>query len=142
MATFALAVLLLPATAFDLVRRRIPNRLTVTGLLLGLLWHVVDGRGMGLAFSLGGIGVAGLALLLWLAGGLGAGDVKLFAAIGAWMGPLFLLWTMTGTIFGAGLLALGLVLHRGTKKGRMPLAPAIAAGAVYAYLRLHLGEMH
>jgi len=135
---FALAALLLPAAAFDLTLRRIPNELTLLSLLLGLLWHSATGGGPGLVFSLEGIGVAGITLLLWLLRALGAGDVKLLGAVGALMGPSFLLWTLLGTIFAGGLLAVATALTRGTLTGRMPLAPAIALGAAYAFLRLHL----
>ena len=134
----ALAALLIPAAAFDLARHRIPNGLTISGLLLGLLWHGIIGGGQGLIFSLEGIGLAALLLLCWLAHALGAGDVKLLGAVGALMGPTFLLWTLLGSVLSGGLLALVTVLMRGKLTGELPLAPAIALGAMFAFLRLHL----
>ena len=134
----ALAALLLAASGFDLARRRIPNWLTLSGLLLGLLWHGVTGGGQGCLFALEGLGIAGLTVLLWMAKALGAGDVKLLGVVGTWMGPVFLLWTLLGTIFAGGLLALATLAVRQTRRGRMPLAPAIALGAAGAFFWLHL----
>ncbi len=138
MAALALAALLLAAAGFDLAHRRIPNWLTFSGLLLGVFWHAVTGGGPGLVFALEGLGVAGLTVLLWMAKALGAGDVKLLGVVGVWMGPVFLLWTLLGTIFAGGLLALiALAVHR-TCRGRMPLAPAVVLGAACAFFWLHL----
>ncbi len=136
-----LAVLLLAASVFDLARQRIPNWLTLLGLLLGLLWHGLTAGGPGLAQSLEGLGVAGLTLFLWAAKALGAGDVKLLGVVGVWMGPVFLLWTLLGTIFAAGLLAIIVIGLRRTSKGHLPLAPAITLGATYAYCHLQLGTL-
>lgn len=141
MAAAILALLLLAATGFDLARQRIPNWLTLSGLLLGLLWHSLTERGAGLVWSLEGLGVAGLALVLWAVKALGAGDVKLLGVVGVWMGPVFLLWALPGTFLAAGLQAMIVIGLRRTSKGRLPLAPAIALGAVYAFCRLHLGVL-
>ena len=138
MAALALAALLLAAAGFDLAHRRIPNWLTFSGLLLGLFWHTVTGGGPGLVFALEGLGVAGLTALLWMAKALGAGDVKLLGVVGVWMGPVFLLWTLLGTIFAGALLALAVVVISRTRRGRLPLAPAVALGAACAFFWLHL----
>ena len=138
MAALALAALLLAAAGFDLAHRRIPNWLTFSGLLLGLFWHAVTGGGPGLVFALEGLGVAGLTVLLWMAKALGAGDVKLLGVVGVWMGPVFLLWTLLGTIFAGALLALAVVVISRTCRGRLPLAPAVALGAACAFFWLHL----
>ena len=138
MAALALAALLLAAAGFDLAHRRIPNWLTFSGLLLGLFWHIVTGGRLGLVFALEGLGVAGLTALLWMAKALGAGDVKLLGVVGVWMGPVFLLWTLLGTIFAGALLALAVVVISRTRRGRMPLAPAVALGAAGAFFWLHL----
>ena len=138
MAALALAALLLAAAGYDLAHRRIPNWLTFSGLLLGLFWHAVTGGGPGLVFALEGLGVAGLTVLLWMAKALGAGDVKLLGVVGVWMGPVFLLWTLLGTIIAGALLALAVVVISRTRRGRMPLAPAVALGAAGAFFWLHL----
>jgi len=160
-----LAILLTLASSCDIRSHRIPNSLVLVGLGLGLVGHGWRGGGPGLLFSLEGIAVAGLALLPYALGGLGAGDVKLLGVVGALMGPDFLLWTLLGTVLAGGLLALAWAAQRGVLRetvtnallglhllglrvgvsalastslaGRMPLAPAITLGAVFAFYRLH-----
>ncbi len=91
------------ATFTDLRNRRIPNWLVVPFLAAGFAvaawfhgWH-------GLVASLEGAGLGLLiyGFLFWM-GGMGAGDVKLCAAIGAWIGPgqLFLAVVITGMVGG------------------------------------------
>jgi prepilin peptidase CpaA len=86
--TVAVAVALV-ACVFDLHSRRIPNLLTFPAAIAALLVSFVSGGLPALASSAGGWAI-GLALWLpiYALGGMGAGDVKLIAAIGAWLGPL------------------------------------------------------
>lgn len=71
----------------DLATRRIPNVLTVLAAAVGLLLGTADGGLAGLAGALCGVMVALLAFLpMYLAGGMGAGDVKAMAAVGACVG--------------------------------------------------------
>ena len=76
------------ATFTDLRSRRIPNWLVFPFLLAGILVSGALHGWLGLAHSLEGIALGGLlfGVLSWL-GGMGMGDVKLCAAIGAWIGP-------------------------------------------------------
>ncbi len=68
----------------DIRTRRIPNKLTGLAFLLGLLVHgCKDGWGGFLSAAEGGILVGSFFLLFFLAGGMGAGDVKLIAATAA-----------------------------------------------------------
>lgn len=93
------------ACAFDLRTRRIPNALTLGGAACALFYFFMYQGLRGLGWSLLGWG-AGLAVFLpiFLLGGLGAGDVKLLACIGAWLGASQALWTgLYGAIAG-GLL--------------------------------------
>ncbi|MGI4756748.1 MAG: A24 family peptidase [Janthinobacterium lividum] len=70
------------AAVTDLKSRRIPNWLTGSSLCLGLCLHLLLGgvRDAGLAF-LAGLAAGGVFFLLFAAGGMGAGDVKLIAAV-------------------------------------------------------------
>lgn len=75
------------AAVTDLQSRRIPNWLTGSSFVLALLLHFVQGgaRGAGQAL-LAGVVAGGVMLVFFLAGGMGAGDVKLMAAVGTLTG--------------------------------------------------------
>ena len=84
-----LLALLAVALLSDIRERRIPNQLVVTGLLLGLAGHVWFAGIGGLTIAASGALVGLLCLLPFYAlGALGAGDVKLMAMCGAFLGPL------------------------------------------------------
>ena len=94
--------------------RRIPNWLTVPGFLVGVLVNVLtSGWRLGLETSLLG---AGLGLLLLLPfvflRSLGAGDWKLAGALGAFVGWEVLVNLLMGSVFVAGIMALGLVIYK------------------------------
>ena len=111
-----LVVLVVVAGIFDLRFRRIPNWLTVSGFLAGIGLNTLLHGVTGLLFALGGAALAfALYFLLYLARGMGAGDVKLMTAVGAMAGPFNWLGVLFLTaIFGG---AIGLILV--TVKGRL-----------------------
>lgn len=91
------------ATITDLRSRRIPNWLVLPFLLAGLVVSIWTQGWHGLGQSIGGalLGLVVYGVLFWM-GGMGAGDVKLCAAIGAWVGPqqLILALVLTGMVGG------------------------------------------
>ena len=102
------------AAVYDVRFRRIPNWLVLTGLVLGLGLNTYLFEWRGARASLLGIGIALLIYLpLYLLRGMGAGDVKLMAAIGAivgaanWFGIFFI-----SALLG-GVMAVTLLLFRG-----------------------------
>ncbi len=109
-----LLVLLLAAAVFDVLYRRIPNWLTVSGVVVGIAINTAIGPPVaGLVFSLAGLGVAfGIYVALYALRAMGAGDVKLMAAVGAlvgwerWFGIFFV------TALIGGVMALILVVAR------------------------------
>jgi prepilin peptidase CpaA len=110
----ALAALVIVAAVYDIRFRRIPNWLVVSGFCLGLALNVYFHRADGLILTLLG---AVLALAVYLPffalRAMGAGDVKLMIAIGAFVGAknwliLFLITAILG-----GILAVCLLLLRG-----------------------------
>jgi prepilin peptidase CpaA len=109
-----LAFLVIPAALFDVRERRIPNWLTLTGLVVGIGLNSFLYETAGLWMSLKGIGLAMLIYFpLWLIRGMGAGDVKLMAMVGAIVGPAN--WTgvlVLTCIFGA-LSGLFLAISKG-----------------------------
>lgn len=81
------AVFTLIAAFLDFRHRRIPNALSVTGLVIGLVFRVATEGFAGLGDALGGFAVGfGSLLVLWSMGGGGGGDVKLMGALSVWLG--------------------------------------------------------
>lgn len=85
--TIPVVLFILLAAREDLRTRRIPNLVTGPAFLLGLAVHLAMGGPGGLLAALAAGALAGALLLPgWLMKFMGAGDVKLMAAIGAWLG--------------------------------------------------------
>ncbi len=101
------------AAAWDLRTRRIPNWMTFPAALLGLVLNLALGGGAGLWQSALGT-LTGLALLVipFAMGGMGAGDVKMLAAVGALGGPAFAFSTFLYGSIAGGVIALVLMLAR------------------------------
>jgi len=101
------------AAATDLRSRRVPNWLTVPGLLIGIAANTWLSGWSGLKASLLGA-VVGLALLLpfVLLRSLGAGDWKLAGALGAFTGPSILVDLLLGSVLVAGVMAMALVIYK------------------------------
>lgn len=92
----------------DLRSMRIPNRLTAGFAAGGLVFHAIgSGWRSGLLDSLAG-GLAGALpfLLLYRFGGIGAGDVKWFAAYGTWAGAESALRLTVGSVLIAGAMSM------------------------------------
>jgi prepilin peptidase CpaA len=110
----ALAVLVLLAAFNDIRSRTVPNALTVTGVVCGVLLQTSLNHWAGTKASLFGLAV-GLALFLplFLLRGMGGGDVKLMAAIGSMAGPTDTIVIFILTAVFGGVLAVALLLWKG-----------------------------
>ncbi|HZT82502.1 MAG TPA: A24 family peptidase [Gemmataceae bacterium] len=93
----------------DVWKFKVHNLLTLPLLLAGVIYHTVMGSmsetgwSIGLLNSLlGALFGFGILIVFYIVGGMGAGDVKLMAAIGAWLG-----WPLTFYVFIASALAAG-----------------------------------
>ncbi|MEK8128576.1 prepilin peptidase [Paenibacillus filicis] len=106
-------LLLAVAFATDVRKRIIPNWLTVSGAGAGLIGHTIVSGWEGLTWSALGL-AAGFVpmLLLYALKGVGAGDVKLFAAVGAVTGAAFTLYAMAVSLCIAGFIACAVFLWR------------------------------
>jgi prepilin peptidase CpaA len=112
-ASVLLVGLLLAACWTDLRSRRIPNWLTIGGMLAGLAVRVAMGPGP-VGNAVLGIGLAALLALPFFAmGALGGGDVKLLMAVGAFMGPADLAWASLAIAVVGGVVALLEAMRRG-----------------------------
>ena len=129
---------LVAVTVTDLERRIVPNRIVVPALLVALVVQtILDPSVEWIAASLAAGGFYLLAALIYPAG-IGMGDVKFAAFLGAWLGTSVIV-----ALFAASLLALlpalAIIVMRG-KAGRkvgIPFAPFLAAGGLVA---LFFGE--
>jgi len=107
---------LVVAAAIDGWKLKVPNWITfpfvISGWIVSFVWGDPAG-GEGLLYSLIGTGV-GLALLLplYAIGGMGAGDVKLLAGVGAWVGGMVTLYAFCLSAVVGGAIALGMVCYR------------------------------
>jgi len=121
------------ACGWDLRTRRIPQILTLGGALAAFVYHVTTGGwNAGLASAMGwAVGIA-IFFLPFALGGLGAGDVKLLGAIGAWLGPMNALWVGLYAGAAGGVLAIFVALTKGY------LIQAVGnVGVMLAYWRLN-----
>ena len=113
-AVLGLAVALAVIAGYtDWRSRRIPNWLTVPALLIGIAANAAASGWSGLKTSLLGAALGLLLLLPFvLLRSLGAGDWKLAGALGAVVGPGVLVNLLIGSVFVAGIMALGLVIYK------------------------------
>ena len=129
-----LAVAVLVAVSItDLERRIVPNRIIVPALVVALVVQTVrDPSIEWLVASLAAGGFYFIAALVYPAG-LGMGDVKLVAFLGAWLGSSVIVALFAGSIL-AVLPAIVIIASRGkeSRKVGIPFAPFLAGGAVIA----------
>jgi prepilin peptidase CpaA len=104
----------LVACVTDLKTRRIPNLLTLGSAVAALVFHVATG---GIAGAVSAAGGWIIAVILFAApfalGGMGAGDLKLLGALGAWLGPSAAFWLALYTGTAGGVVAILLAAVRG-----------------------------
>lgn len=160
---------LMAALAFawlDLRTRRIPNSMTLGTALVGLGFQWGYAGWAGLVNGLGGLAVGfGLLVLPYALGGVGAGDVKALAALGAWMTPVQTMYLFCYMALAGGGMALIMICWQGRlldtlrrcrewllnrifshsygisaaaptgKSPRLPYGPALALGMGMMFLR-------
>lgn len=113
-----LTTALVVAAAIDGWKLKVPNWLTYPLIVSGWVYSGLALGWEGLGYSLAGT-VAGLALLmpLYAIGGMGAGDVKLLAGVGAWVGTIITAYSFCLSAVIGGVIAVGMVLwQRGWDK--------------------------
>ena len=111
---WVLSAVLVEAALIDGRELRVPNWLTFHLVAAGFLFACWTGERGAILASLAGIGVGLVSLLpLYAIGGMGAGDVKLMAGVGAWMGPQITLGAFVASAMVGGLMGLAMIIASG-----------------------------
>jgi prepilin peptidase CpaA len=111
--SWAVTITLVVAAVIDGWKLKVPNWITFPMIVAGWIASAVVFGWAGLGWSLVGT-VVGLALLMpaYAIGGMGAGDVKLLAGVGAWVGATHTFWAFLVSALVGGVIALGMVIYR------------------------------
>lgn len=115
--TGTLFLLLIIAAVIDHRSHRIPNWLVLSGMLFGVIYNFAYPPFLraGALWPLEGWALGFIVFLpLYLLRAMGAGDVKLMAMVGAFVGPVDIVWVLLSTMIAGGVLSIALVLSRGT----------------------------
>jgi prepilin peptidase CpaA len=106
-------ICVLTAAIIDVITHKIPNWVTFPSVMLGMLVNCYLEGLQGLVFSILGL-VTGFLLLfvVYLLGGMGAGDVKLLCAVGALLGPKLVFCTFIWMALAGGTLAIALIIYK------------------------------
>ena len=124
---------LVAVTVTDIERRIVPNRIIVPATVVALLLRTALDPTAGWILACLGAGAFFLVFALIYPAGLGMGDVKLAAFLGAWLGLEVIVALFLGSIL-AVVLAIGVLVRHGSagRKMGLPFAPFLAAGGVVA----------
>jgi prepilin peptidase CpaA len=121
------AVLLVVAFISDVTRQKIPNILSAAGLAGGILLHAFISGSEGFVYSFSGALLGFVPLFfLYLVRAVGAGDVKLFAAVGALAGTEFVLHSIMYSLIYAALIGCFILFWRSEWKERGLSAARVA----------------
>ena len=111
---FLLVIVLVTAAIFDVKFRKIPNILTLPTVVAGLAYHTWFSGFHGFLLSLGGAFLGmGFLIVFYLAGKMGAGDVKLMGAVGSVLGPTGVFNAFLFTAIVGGIYAIIILLYKG-----------------------------
>jgi prepilin peptidase CpaA len=113
-ATICVVAVAALACLWDLTSARIPNWLTFTAAAAAIVFHTFAPQGQGLGAAVAGL-VLGLLIFfpLFALRAMGAGDIKLLAAVGAWIGSSAVFWVAVYASVAGGVLALVVMVARG-----------------------------
>ena len=110
----SVGTLLTLACFTDLRTRRIPNVLTLTAAVAALVYHFATGGWSGAGWSVAGLAVGILLFFpMFALRGMGAGDVKLLGAVGAWLGVGQVATVALASSIAGGVIAVVVALAHG-----------------------------
>ncbi|MFD1775757.1 A24 family peptidase [Paenibacillus rhizophilus] len=116
----------------DTLTMKIPNWITAPAVLMGFMAQGLSGGWKGVVFAGAGAAAGFLPLLLMhVIGAVGAGDVKLFAGIGAWTGSLFTAQVIVYSLLFAAVIGWMIVLKRREAFRRLRSVAILLAGIFY-----------
>jgi leader peptidase (prepilin peptidase) / N-methyltransferase len=128
-----LAFALLVVFFTDLEHQIIPNAVTYPGIVAGLALSAAAGQLVPSAVAAAAAGLVFLVLGVVSRGGMGGGDIKLAAMIGAFLGaPAVVVALFLAVALGASAGLVLLALRLRSRKDMIPFGPAMAAGAMIA----------
>jgi len=131
MQDMVLVIVLIICAITDIKDHKIYNMVLVPALLFGFIYNIYISGWAGLIqFILGFMLGLGILILPFVLGGMGAGDVKLLAVIGAVKGPLFILYCSLGMGLIGGVMALAILAY----KAQLFIKPAIFLSAFWLML--------
>lgn len=110
---WVVTITLVVAAIIDGKQLKVPNWITYPMIISGWIYSTIFFGWEGLGWSMLGT-VVGLALLLppYAIGGMGAGDVKLLAGVGAWIWSMDTLYSYCWSAVFGGIIAIGMVMYR------------------------------
>jgi len=109
-----LIILIILSVKYDIFERRIPNKLTIPVILWGIVTAGIFSGFNGILFSISGF-LVGLAVFFipFVLGGMGAGDVKLMAAVGSLLGWKLTVYSALLTAIAGGIIVIGYTIYTG-----------------------------
>jgi prepilin peptidase CpaA len=126
------------ASVFDVKSRRIPNFITMPAFLFGLALHLALGGWIQLLTALAAGVICGLVFLVfYIAGGMGAGDVKLIMAVGCIGGFSHIAYLLVLTALSGGVMAICLAVARGRLRQTIANVGALASHHGHEGLQPH-----
>jgi len=126
-------LLMLAIFFIDLEHHIVPNALSYPGLILGLLLAIPQGRFADALFAAAGAGAFFLLIAIVSRGGMGGGDIKLAALMGAFLGwPAIAVALFIAFMLGAGVGLFLIALRRRARRDPIPFGPALAVGGILA----------
>lgn len=130
-----LLILLVVAGYFDIKSRRIPNQLVLAGLIASFVLQInLNGFDGFKAWGSGLLVGFGLFLPFYLLRAMGAGDVKLMAMVGAFIGPLYVLGAALVTLAAGGVLAIAMAMYSGALMQTMKNVHTMLTAGMYKTL--------
>ena len=126
------------ASVIDVQQRRIPNWLTYSAIVMGLLLRAYYFGWKGMLTAVSGCLLAGgIVLVFYAVRAMGAGDLKLLAAIGSLVGPHYTVIILLATAIAGGVLAIIYAAYRGRMRATFSNVGSVMKFHAWGGLQAH-----